>query len=68
MKNLAYFSGMFLLLLSPMTCTFNPDGSVNVDTSNLSESEISNLRETTSSDEYTYEIVDGEPILKPKKP
>ncbi|MCH4829964.1 hypothetical protein BWK60_00360 [Flavobacterium covae] len=66
MKKIYLFSGMFLLFISPVTCTENGDGSYSIDsTARMSEEQIPPIDQSN----YTFEIdTDGEPILKPKKP
>ncbi|PTD13906.1 hypothetical protein V8245_02770 [Flavobacterium columnare] len=66
MKKIYLFSGMFLLFISPITCTENGDGSYSIDpTARMSEEQNSLLNQSNYSLEYD---TDGEPILKPKKP
>ncbi|MCJ1807227.1 hypothetical protein BWK63_04375 [Flavobacterium covae] len=66
MKKLYLFSGMFLLFISPVTCTENGDGSYSIDpTARMSEEQIPPIDQSN----YTFEIdTDGEPIVRPKKP
>ncbi|MFK7108316.1 hypothetical protein [Flavobacterium oreochromis] len=66
MKKLYLFSGMFLLFISPITCTENGDGSYSIDpTAKMTEEENTLLNRSNYSLEYD---MDGEPILKPRKP
>ncbi|AMO20347.1 hypothetical protein [Flavobacterium columnare] len=66
MKKIYLFSGMFLLFISPITCTENGDGSYSIDpTARMSEEQNSLLNRSNYSLEYD---ADGEPILRPKKP
>ncbi|GEM58876.1 hypothetical protein B0A78_10390 [Flavobacterium columnare NBRC 100251 = ATCC 23463] len=66
MKEIYLFSGMFLLFISPITCTENGGGSYSIDpTVRMSEEQKTLLNESNYTLEYT---ADGEPIIRPKKP
>ncbi|MFK7108315.1 hypothetical protein [Flavobacterium oreochromis] len=66
MKKFYLFSGMFLLFISPITCTENADGSYSIDpTARMTEEQSSLLNQSNYTLEYQ---ADGEPIVKPKKP
>ncbi|MFK7001250.1 hypothetical protein [Flavobacterium oreochromis] len=66
MKKLYLFSGMFLLFISPITCTENGDGSYSIDpTAKMTEEENTLLNRSNYSLEYD---MDGEPIIRPRKP
>ncbi|AUX18309.1 hypothetical protein [Flavobacterium columnare] len=61
MKKIYLFSGMFLLFISPITCTENGDGSYSIDpTARMSEEQNSLLNRSNYSLEYD---ADGISIL-----
>jgi hypothetical protein len=66
MRNFLYTAGIFLLLLSPVTCNYDENNLLRTETDGILEDELpggTTLSETTTNCE-----VDGDPIIKPKKP
>ncbi|OWP84722.1 hypothetical protein BWK59_03895 [Flavobacterium davisii] len=66
MKKNYLFSGMFLLFISPITCTENGDGSYSIDpTARMTDKQSAILNQSNYS---LKNDAGGEPIIRPKKP